>query len=283
MKVKEEKINVKAKDGFSIVGHLFIPENSNQKLLLINSATGVKQTFYFHFATYLAENGFTVITYDYRGISQSKPENMKGFQATMRDWGKLDYPCWTEYIQQNFPTYEKYLLGHSIGALILGLNPDSSIFHKFIFVSTQNSYYRRLNFKTQLEGIFGFGLLMPLVSFAYGYFPAQYFGLGESLPKGAAIDWRKMVLHPDSINRLLEQENDSSEQLIQEVFVMRAKDDDWLTEDGETELFESTYVNMKPTYYLLDPKDSPQKEIGHVNFFRQYNKDLWKIVLEQLN
>ena len=40
-----------------IIAHLFSPEISKQKLVLINSATGVKQQIYFKIASYLAENG----------------------------------------------------------------------------------------------------------------------------------------------------------------------------------------------------------------------------------
>lgn len=281
-KIKKERLTLKAKDGFPIVAHLFHPIYSNHKILLINSATGVKQEFYFHFAMFLAKHGFTVLTYDYRGIGQSKPYSMKHFQATMRDWGKLDYPCLTQYLLNNFPEEEKFLLGHSIGALVLGLNPDSFQFKKFIFVSTQSSYFRRLHFKTQLEGLFGFGLLLPLTNFLYGYFPANYFGLGESLPKGAAMDWRKMILHPDSINALLNQEKDISNQLTQNILVLRSEDDDWLTKAGERELFSSTYSQMKPVYRLLLKNESPENHIGHVDFFRHYNQPIWNIVLKEL-
>ena len=37
---------------------VFEPQISNGKVLLINSATGVKQQIYFSFAKYLAEKGF---------------------------------------------------------------------------------------------------------------------------------------------------------------------------------------------------------------------------------
>ncbi|HAI79557.1 MAG TPA: alpha/beta hydrolase, partial [Chryseobacterium sp.] len=74
-------------DQFPISVKIFEPEIPNRKLLVINSATGVRQQVYFSFAKYLAAQGFTVITYDYRGIGESKPRKMKGFEASMRIWG----------------------------------------------------------------------------------------------------------------------------------------------------------------------------------------------------
>jgi predicted alpha/beta hydrolase len=35
----------------------------------------------------LTECGYFTLTYDYRGIGNSKPESLKGFQANLEDWG----------------------------------------------------------------------------------------------------------------------------------------------------------------------------------------------------
>ena len=82
-----KELVLQTSDHFPISARIFEPEIANSKLLLINSATGVKQQVYFSFAKYFAEKGFTVITYDYRGIGESKPHKMKGFEASMRIWG----------------------------------------------------------------------------------------------------------------------------------------------------------------------------------------------------
>ncbi len=277
-----ETLRLITQDSVSVVGHLFLPEKSNQKLLLINSATGVKQQVYFSFAQYFAEQGFTVITYDYRGIGLSKPEKMSGFQASMRIWGSEDYKAVTDYIKTNFNDYQKYCLGHSVGALILGMNEDSVMFDEFIFVGTQNAFVGNLKFRTQIEAYLGFGIAQPLTTGLLGYFPAHWFGLGESLPKNCAYDWRTLILNKKSTNGLLEKIDDYSKELSQKVFVIRAEDDIWLTEKGVKSLLNDTYPNLKPTYRLIETSESEKGEIGHVNFFRSYNKKLWNIILNEL-
>ena len=79
-----KELFLKTPDGFNLSVKIFEPQNSAGKLLLINSATGVKQQVYFSFAKYMSQNGFTVITYDYSGIGESKPKKMKNFQSSMR-------------------------------------------------------------------------------------------------------------------------------------------------------------------------------------------------------
>jgi len=278
-----QSINILTEDNYSLSAHLFEPEHSNEKLLLINSATGVKQQIYFSFAQFFSEQGFTVMTYDYRGIGQSKPEKMKGFEASMRTWGTRDYKAVTDYIKANFPNHQKFCLGHSVGALILGMNPDSEMFKEFAFVGTQNAFVGNLKFKTKIEAYLGFGIVQPLSTKILGYFPANWFGLGESLPSASAFDWRTLILNKKSTNKLLEKVDDFSRNLTQKVFVIQAEDDAWLTEKGVKSLLENTYPNLKPTYRIIKTSESEKGEIGHINFFRSYNKKLWHIILKELN
>ena len=277
-----KRIDILTEDHYSLAAHLFEPQISNQKVLLINSATGVKQQIYFSVAQFFADHGFTVITYDYRGIGLSKPDKMRGFEASMRVWGTTDYKSLTDYIKSNFEDYKKYCLGHSVGALILGMNPDSEIFEEFIFVGTQNAFVGNLRLKTKIEAYLGFGIVQPLFTLLLGYFPASWFGLGESLPSGSAFDWRILILNKKSTNNLLEKSADFSKKLRQKVLVIWAEDDAWLTEKGVKSLLENTYANLRPTYRHIYTSESEKGEIGHVNFFRSYNRKLWKILLDRL-
>lgn len=270
-------------DGYKISVHLFSPKKSNGKLLLINSATGVKQQVYFSFSKFLAKNGFTVLTYDYRGIGLSKPQKMKGFFASMRIWGTHDYKALTNYIAEHYAHFEKFCLGHSVGALILGMNYESKMFKKFVFVATQKAHVSNLTTSVKLMSYIGFGLLQPASTKVFGYFPAHRFGLGESLPKNVAYDWRTLILHPKSTNKLLEKIQNYSENLHQKVLVISAEDDPWVTQKGMDTLLAETYPNLQPEFRHLQASESDKNEIGHINFFRSYNQNLWKIPLDWMN
>ncbi len=275
-----EIIQLKTSDQYDISITLFEPKNSVQKLLLINSATGVKQQTYYDFAQYFADNGYTVITYDYRGISLSKPQKMKGFKASMRIWGNTDYKAVTDFIQEKYAHYRKFVVGHSVGALILGMNSDSEIFEKCCFVATQNTYFGHLKTKVKFLGLLGFGLYQPIVTQIKGYFETQLVNLGESLPKGVSDDWRTLIIHKKSINKLLEKTPDYSKNLTQEVLYLNMEDDEWITEKGMKLLMNATYSNMKTTYRTIEVSESTGESIGHINFFRARHFQLWKIVLD---
>src|SRR5690242_6921958 len=84
----KESIRVMTRDGLQLSATWFIADDPQEKVILINSATGVKQQFYHDFASYLAKQGFNTYTFDYRGIGESKPEDLSNLLCDMKDWSK---------------------------------------------------------------------------------------------------------------------------------------------------------------------------------------------------
>ncbi|MEM6864987.1 MAG: alpha/beta hydrolase, partial [Bacteroidota bacterium] len=68
---------------------LFEADSSNS-VLIIASATGVKQEYYKKFAQFVANNGVTVITFDYSGIGRSLEKPIKELKTNAADWGQND-------------------------------------------------------------------------------------------------------------------------------------------------------------------------------------------------
>ena len=65
------------------------------------------------FAGYLARRGCAVLTYDYRGIGDSrqnaligynKPKSLVGFKATMSDWAALDITAAVTWMRERYTT-----------------------------------------------------------------------------------------------------------------------------------------------------------------------------------
>jgi len=47
-------------------------------------------------------------------------------------------------------------------------------------------------------------------------------------------------------------------------------------------LQKNVYPNLNYTYREIKVSESEKGEIGHINFFRSFNKKLWNIVLEEV-
>ena len=88
-----------ARDGFDLAATLFKPGWPNGAAILINGGTGIPRQFYGAFAQHLAMRGFTVLTYDYRGINGSQ----KPADATIDQWGEIDQPSMLDHLVRLAP------------------------------------------------------------------------------------------------------------------------------------------------------------------------------------
>jgi predicted alpha/beta hydrolase len=73
-----------------------------RSVVIINAATSVRCHYYCRFAGFLFEHGFDVIAYDYRGVGESRPATLRGFDACWIDWGCLDFDAVLRYAQESF-------------------------------------------------------------------------------------------------------------------------------------------------------------------------------------
>ena len=83
---------------------------------------------------------------------------MRNFNSDAILWGKEDFGVITAYIKENFSDYQKYCLGHSVGALILGMNADSEMFEKFILLEPRMHMLEILNGRPELRLIWALEL-----------------------------------------------------------------------------------------------------------------------------
>ena len=118
-------IKIRCSDNYELTGTLFTPSGQIRAVAMIAPATGIKRKFYKSFSTYLAENGYAVITYDNRGIGDSLHGKIKDSNASLQQWGELDMPAVLDDLKNRFPGLKYHLIGHSAGGQLVGLMPNS--------------------------------------------------------------------------------------------------------------------------------------------------------------
>src|SRR5512144_1624099 len=117
-------------DGTWIWISSFGPEFSNGKIIVVGPGVGLTQEYYYLFADYLQEQGFTVITFDFRGVGQSAPQKLNGYEANVHQWAAHDINAVLLYARQHFPGKEIIYIGHCISGEIIGLAPGSQYINK---------------------------------------------------------------------------------------------------------------------------------------------------------
>jgi predicted alpha/beta hydrolase len=280
----KESLRVVTTDGIVLSATRFIPEKANGKVILINSATGVKQKYYSDFASFLANEGFYVYTYDYRGIGGSKPQSLRKFSASMKDWGIFDYPSILKNITQSHPGSRVVVVGHSVGGQLVGFSSISSRADAVVMIASQTPFWKHYpGFWMSTKLYILWYVAIPFLTWMAGYFPSSKLGLFEDLPAAVARQWARWAKSPNYIfDELPDMESKFSE-LQQPALMVSISDDDLAPSDAVCDLMKR-YPGLKWSHWQIKPEDILQKKIGHFGFFKKRMRStLWMETLRWIN
>ena len=105
-----EPVHITTDDGFALAGNHHPARGDSKGWVVINSAMGVEQGFYSAFAAHLAERGFDALTFDYRGVAQSRPAPHEPFG--LLTWAERDIEAALKWALARGPAF---FVGHSLG------------------------------------------------------------------------------------------------------------------------------------------------------------------------
>lgn len=265
-------VRISATDGYALGARLY-GEQSAGPLVVIAGATAVKQAYYARFAAWLALQGATVLTFDYRGVGDSRPHSLRRFDARMRDWGEHDLEGVLQFALHEKGSRPLHFIGHSVGGQMLGLAKSNGALEKVLTVASQSGYWRHWSGAGRLQMFAVMFGMIPLFGGALGYVPGQL-GMGEDLPGGVALEWAKWCRHPDYLLGYVGS-RDGYARVRGEVLAMSIDDDtyapvpavDWLHA-----LLSSATVERRH----LTPAAIGAPTIGHFGFFRStFEETLW--------
>lgn len=173
-------------------GRLYLPAAAPVAAMVLNSATGVPQGYYKHFARWLArERGMACLTYDYSDFGDSATAHPRHSDATMAHWALVDQPAAREEMRRLLPGVPLQVLGHSLGAMLMPLQEGLEDVTRMIGVASGLVRHDDHPWPYQaLARAFWFGHVPVLVRLM-GYLPGRLIGFGENLPAGVYWQWRR--------------------------------------------------------------------------------------------
>jgi predicted alpha/beta hydrolase len=271
------EISIMAADGYPLAATLYEPQASSGRMVLVNSAMAVKRMYYHRFASFLAANGFTVLTYDYRGIGGSRPQNLRGFDAALWEWGEKDQGAMIVWLMEGYPTHTLLGVGHSVGGQIIGLTEHNRHFIGFLGVAPQSGYWRLWpTLWLRLRMLILWYAVIPSTVGLAGYFPGSRFGLGEDLPAGVALEWARAGRNTGYLLGLHgESAHDHYDQFTAAMRVYSIEDDTYAPRPTVEKLL-GFYPHAHTEHLHIRPGDLGVKTIGHFGFFREkFEPTLW--------
>jgi predicted alpha/beta hydrolase len=183
--VKTADVDISAEGAQSLKGTVYVPD-APRAWLLINSAMGVRRSFYRHLAAHLAVQGIGVLTYDYRGIGDSV---LADADVRLEDWGRGDFPAAIGWLRAIYAPRRLVVLGHSVGGQLLGITPAIREVDALVGVACQAGHWRHWSGLERAKVFTFWYAAIPLMTARGGTFAASMLGLGQDLPAGVARQW----------------------------------------------------------------------------------------------
>ncbi len=260
---------------------LYLPHVEPSVVVVLNGATAVSMDFYKHFATWLAaENGMACLTYDYRDFGRSLKGRLQDAKSKMSDWALIDMPAARAEMRRRFPNAKLWVIGHSIGAMMVPLQSGIEDIDRMICVSAglvslpdHPWPYRAL------ATTFWYGHA-PLLVGTLGYLPGRFVGFGADLPPHVYWEWRKWCTSPGCY--------------LSEIG-HSLPEADWSRSGARTDVFTFSDDQVAPTAavwrladlyepavnrHLMHPKDFGLKQVGHFGAFARRNSVIWPKLIE---
>ncbi|HBP27873.1 alpha/beta fold hydrolase [Advenella sp. FME57] len=287
-----QPIQIITTDGYQLQANLwrFAQINSHRPVVIINSATSVRCRYYDRFAQALHARGCTVLTYDYRGIGDSKYGSLRGLAAGWLDWGQADFEAVLQYVHTHFCNSPIYVVGHSIGGFLIGLAPSSHLIKRIFTMGAQYAYWRDYARRSRTSMFLQWHVVMPLLTKAFGFVPARRLGWMEDTPKGVAMDWAGMGPRFErSIGRKYGKTVAEMSvlparfgQVEASVLALGVSDDPFGTPAALDRVLD--YYSGCERYHLrISPASIEHERIGHFAFFHsRFVDSLWPIAFDWL-
>lgn len=260
-------------------------------IVIVSAATSVQCRYYTRFADYLFLNGFDVLTFDYRGIGESRPKSLRGFRADWVDWGAYDLEAALGYARDACPGQEIHVVGHSIGGFAIGLARSNRRISRILTVGSQFAYWRDYGEAQRRRMYIKWHIVMPLLTRMFGYFPAKRLGWMEDTPAGVVRDWSRMKPRFEQTVRqdiFIGGERESEilrrrfTRVTAPMLAIGLEDDPHGTPAALNRLLHY-FTSSRRHHWRIAPADIGAPAIGHFAFFHDRFKDsLWPLALHWL-
>lgn len=279
-------------DGIELRGSLYAGDQDPGRgaVIVVNGGAGIPSTFYARFAEAAAGRGIPAITYDYRGIGQSRPAgSLKGFSASVEDWGSKDCAAFLLAARARFPDAQVAVLGHSVGAFLTGFVRPSGLVSRFVTVAGHTGFWGDYALPARIPMTLLWHALMPAITRIIGYFPGRRLGLPDDLPLQVAMEWARR-LRPDFTWNLRAPDgrrDDRRAGALLEGFsgfrapalALRIADDPFSTRQA-TRRLQRLFGNC--TWEESEVLPPTPGKLGHFGYFRARNHGLWDDVFRWL-
>ncbi len=264
-------------DDHRLAATLYRPAAHPRGAVLLAPAMGVPQRFYAAFASFLAEQGFVALSFDYRGMGRSRTRPLRRERADILTWAEQDAAAALRALRETAPGLPITWVGHSLGGQIAPMVPGIEAVERVVLVAAGTGYWRHNAPELRRKvGIFWFGAV-PLLTPVFGYFPGARLGMVGDLPRGVIEQWRRWCMHPEyAVGAEGPEMRARFAALRAPLTSFSFTDDEMLSERNISVLYEA-FRGAERRWVRVDPREAGLGRVGHFGFFRaKMRAPLWE-------
>jgi predicted alpha/beta hydrolase len=272
-----EKITIVAADGRKLSARWLQGENAYERSVFFIPAFAAPQVYLQSFAAYLAQQGWGVMTFDYRGIGASKDDQLDS-SVTVDDWVNLDIPAVVSEVKRRTQTHFLGAITHSVGGQLLGQSPVRQDIDGALFISSQRGIPKLFKGIARLRIHYAY-TVFPILIRIFGTLPISKWTLPQDCPSQVLLQWMRwgrtgVFTDINGVN--VEQRfADYKGQLI----TITIADDQDYASAASVEALASLYLGANVRFKKILPQDYGLDTIGHFGFFhRRAPQSLWSQV-----
>jgi len=242
---------------------------------------GVKRGRYRELSLHMAGQGWTVVTFDYRGIGGSRRGRAKACDVRLADWGEKDLAGAIEWSQRELRPRRFVVVGHSMGGQIIGLAPNHDKLHAVLMIGAQKGYWKYWDGHWRYV-VSGFWRVLPVLVKVFGYLPMWPAGC-EDLPPRVALDWQRWAMYSDFLDEHQRSLGDRFQKFRSPILAISFMDDPLYAPPRAVRALLDIYVNAPSQHRRYVPRELGVSQIGHSGFFvAGVCPKLWESTLEWL-
>lgn len=279
-------IEFTAADGTLLKGQV-ITSASPKAVVLLNPGTATKTSFYQPFAQFLAEHGYHVMLWNYRGFCESRTQALKGSDIRFSDIGLKDIPAAITKAQALFGDLPLYCVGHSAGGQQIGFAENCNQLQGMVSLAVSTGYFGEMPLAYRLQAQLFFKVITPISNALFGYVRAAKLNIMEDLPPQLAKQWGqfcgKKDFFFDPVFAKAIPELGHYRTFNFPVHVFTADDDEISTAANTQNLWKHIRSTQPIEFTRYRAADFPKKAVGHFGYFRKANQPIWQDVLTKLD
>lgn len=268
-------------DRYPLAARLYAAAGAARAVALVVPAMAVPKEYYSPLGDWLVGRGFDVLTFDFRGMGESAPASLRGFETDILTWARQDCAAMLATARSRAAGRPIVWIGHSLGGQILAMTPGHESLAAAITVASGVGYWRENAYPLRLYSWFLWFCAAPVATALCGYFPGRALGMVGNLPKGVIDQWSSWCRHPEyAVGVEGEPMRERYRRVSLPLLSLSFTDDEYMSERNVAVLH-GFYENARRSMRRYAPRDLGVSRIGHFGFFRpRTGERLWPSMLD---